>query len=167
MVVMRCLAGITGGIALLSATAMAADTAPCPAGMVCASNPRTVADALARAGYKASISTDDEGDPLIRSAASGYNFSVVFYGCQTGKACDALRFQVVFEDDGKNSAALANSWNVKKRFIHLAALEDGGLSATYDVTTRGGLTQANFADVVDWWDVMLGELSQFFKASQS
>ena len=42
--------------------------------------------------------------------------------------------------------------------------KDDGLSVSYDVSTLGGLTQENFADVVDWWAVMLGELNAYFKA---
>ena len=32
-----------------------------------------------------------------------------------------------------------------------------------DVSTIGGLNLKNFADVIDWWSVMLGELNKFFK----
>lgn len=151
------------GLLMVGSAGTAADTTACPAAMVCASNPKSVADALAKGGYKASQVVDDEGDPMIRSAASGYNYAIVFYGCEKAKACDALRFQILFDDDGKNTAELSNRWNVRKRFIHLAVTDSGELAATYDITTRGGLTQANFADVIDWWGVMLGELSQFFK----
>ena len=41
---------------------------------------------------------------------------------------------------------------------------DGTLSITYDVTTVGGLNRENFADVVDWWNTMLGLAGKFFKA---
>lgn len=35
--------------------------------------------------------------------------------------------------------------------------------ADYDVSTVGGLTKGNFADVVDWWSVTLGNLKTFFE----
>jgi len=31
------------------------------------------------------------------------------------------------------------------------------------VTTVGGLNSKNFADVIDWWAGMMGQLNRFFK----
>ncbi len=59
--------------------------------------------------------------------------------------------------------ALANKWNLNKRFLQMSVGDDKTLYAAYDVTTVGGLNKANFGDVVDWWATMLGELSKFFK----
>ncbi len=36
------------------------------------------------------------------------------------------------------------------------------LSVNYDLSTIGGLNQKNFADVVEWWAFMLGQLNKFF-----
>jgi hypothetical protein len=36
------------------------------------------------------------------------------------------------------------------------------LSVNYDLSTIGGLNQKNFADVVEWWASMLGQLHKFF-----
>ena len=44
----------------------------------------------------------------------------------------------------------------------MAVNENGSLAFSYDVTTVGGLTKANFADVVDWWQVMLGQVRTYF-----
>jgi len=44
----------------------------------------------------------------------------------------------------------------------MAARDDGGLSLSFDVTTVGGLNRTNFADALDWWGVMLGQLRTFF-----
>lgn len=41
---------------------------------------------------------------------------------------------------------------------------DKSLMLTYDVSTIGGLNQVNFADVVDWWQTMLGQARTFFNA---
>ena len=99
---------------------------------------------------------------MIESAAAGYDFRINFNDCKSGKECRSLGFVVVFEDDGKNTPALANAWNRAKRFSQMAANENGTLAFSYDVTTVGGLTKANFADVVDWWQVMLGQMRTFF-----
>jgi sterol desaturase/sphingolipid hydroxylase (fatty acid hydroxylase superfamily) len=36
------------------------------------------------------------------------------------------------------------------------------LAVSYDVATIGGINQANFADIMAWWDTMLGEMRTFF-----
>lgn len=142
----------------------AAEASKCGATLVCASAPQTVVDAFLAAGYKAKLTKDSVGDPKIESAANGYDFSVFFYGCEQGRNCTSIQFQIGFADDGKNTLELANNWNRDKRFIKMAVAKDDGLTVSYDVTTLGGLTQENFADVIDWWAVMLGELNAYFKA---
>jgi len=148
----------------ISSVAGAAEAGKCGANLVCAGAPQTIVDGLLAAGYKAKLTKDSVGDPKIESAANGYDFSVYFYGCKQGGNCTSIQFQIGFADDGKNTLELANTWNRDKRFIKMAVAKDDGLSVSYDVTTLGGLTPENFADVIDWWAVMLGELNAYFKA---
>lgn len=148
---------------LATGSAQAADDKPCGKGLVCASAPQTIATALSAAGYKAELTTDKAGDPMIRSAAAGYNFIVYFYGCKDHKQCSSLQFMSSFEADGTNTPELANKWNNSKRFSQMAVTDDGALDFSYDVATIGGLNQENFTDVIEWWEAMLGQVSQFFK----
>ena len=151
-------------VSLLAATpAVAADSGPCGKGLICASDPATVVAALQQTGYKAKLDKDSEGDPKISSSASGYDFDIYFYGCKDNKQCDSLQFRISFEKDGANTFELANKWNSKKRFSQAYISDKGAFVADYDVTTAGGLTSANFADVVDWWSVTLGNLKTFFQ----
>lgn len=153
------LAALAG--AVLSVPARAAPA--CPSGLVCASDPQTVVNALQKLGYKALLgASDNTGNPKIESSAAGYDYTIYFYDCKGPKGCGSLGFTVVFEDDGTNTAKLANAWNKDNRFSQMAVNESGTLAFTYDVTTVGGLNQANFADVVDWWQVMLGKVRGFF-----
>ena len=154
-------------VGLSAGTAQAADTTACVAGLVCANAPQTVVSALQAAGYKAVLSkSKTTGNPMIESAASGYNFRIYFYECEANKDCASLQFNTAFNnDDGANTVELANLWNKDKRFSQMSFdPEDKLLSFAYDVTTLGGLNQRNFADVVDWWATMLGQLNAFFKA---
>lgn len=142
----------------------ATPTTDCAANMVSASRSQSVVDALQAAGYKAALTkSKSTGNPMIESAASGYNFTIYFYGCEEMKDCNSLQFGINFADDGGNTVELANKWNQSKRFIQMSLADDKTLDVSYDVSTIGGLSQENFADVVDWWSVMLGELSKFFK----
>ncbi|MBT2185748.1 YbjN domain-containing protein [Sphingobium nicotianae] len=159
------LAGCVLAAGLATASAGAADTEPCAKAMVCASSPQTVVDALQAAGYKGVLSKSKSGNPMIESAASGYKFWIYFYECEKGAACASIQFNITFnDDDGANSAELANLWNKDKRFSQMSFdPSDRSLSFSYDVTTLGGLNQKNFADVIDWWATMLGQLGRFFK----
>jgi hypothetical protein len=140
----------------------ASDPATCPSGMICASDPEAVAEELRKLGYRAELTKHESGDPQIKSAAAGYDYRLNFNDCTENKQCRSLGFVIVFADDGKNTLELANTWNRQKRFSQMAVNENGSLAFSYDVTTVGGLTKANFADVVDWWQVMLGQVRTYF-----
>jgi hypothetical protein len=143
--------------------ASTAANASCPSNTVCASDPQTVVAALTSAGFKAKLGKDGTGDPTIQSAASGYDFDVFFYGCKEGKDCASLQFRAGWKADDAHTPAYANKWNMVKRFAQMSVRDDKSMSLSYDVTTEGGINSANFADVIDWWQVMLGEASKFFK----
>lgn len=154
------------GLATLAALGATAADAACPANTVCAADPQTVVAALSAAGYKAKLSKDSTGDPMVESAAAGYNFDVMFYGCKDGKDCTSLQFRSGWTAEAKFTPAYANAWNGKKRFAQMSVKDDKTMALSYDVTTAGGLTRDNFADVVDWWQVMLGESSKFFETPE-
>ena len=103
----------------------ATPTTDCAANMVCASRPQSVVDALQAAGYKAALTkSKSTGNPMIESAASGYNFTIYFYGCEEMKDCNSLQFGINFADDGGNTIELANKWNQSKRFIQMSLADD-------------------------------------------
>lgn len=143
--------------------ARAAVLASCPKDTICASDPGTIAAELQALGYKAKIDTDKTGDPMISSAANGYNFHVLFYGCEKHVDCKSLSFSITFDKDSTNTPELANLWNKEHRFSSMSVLNDGGLNVGYDLTTVGGLPKATFGELVGWWTDTLGDLGQFFK----
>jgi hypothetical protein len=142
--------------------AAAQDKEPCGAEMVCASAPKTVVDAFRDAGLKAKLQIDDAGDPLIESAASGYTFDTYFYGCVETRQCSSLQFRVVFVKEPENTVELANKWNATKRYSQMFLAENGQLVVSWDVTTVGGLPKKNFTEVLGMWEMVLGELGNFF-----
>ncbi|MDV3456280.1 YbjN domain-containing protein [Sphingomonas sp. HF-S4] len=147
----------------LAAPAAAEDKTPCGAGLVCASNPQTVMAAMEKAKLAPKLDKDTDGDPMISSEESTYNFDVFFYGCKEHKNCDSLRLQSDFEKAPENTAEFANKWNKKKRFLQAFVRDNGEFGVAYDVATIGGLTPANFADILDWWNSQLDELGTFFQ----
>ncbi|MES2445174.1 MAG: YbjN domain-containing protein [Pseudomonadota bacterium] len=157
------LAAAIAALFLTAGAAQAQDRAPCGAGMVCASDPASVVRAMEKAGLKPHQLVDNEGDPMIESQEAAYHFDVYFYGCEQHKNCDSLRFQVSFKKEAENTAELANKWNAGKRFLQASVPADGRFVVAYDVATIGGVGERNFADVLDWWQSMLGELGEFFQ----
>jgi len=147
---------------LIGAPAFAADREPCATGMICASKPATLATAMQNAGYRAKLDKDSDGDPTISSAASGYDFDVYFYGCELKELCDSVQFQVSFTKDSTNTPELANEWNGDKRFSQAWIAKDGSFVVAYDLSTRGGVNQKNFEDVLSNWSRILGNLRAFF-----
>jgi len=154
------------GFALLLAFAGAAsanDTKICARDLICATAPQTVVAAIVKAGYKAELDKDSKGNPFIHSEANGYKYDIYFYGCTAGSLCDSLQFYISFDDEVTNGPALANLWNTKKRFLQMAYENEKYSRLSYDVATIGGITQENFADILAWWDAMLGEVPKFFE----
>jgi len=148
-----------GGWALPAA---AQDRDPCGAEMVCASDPDTVFAAMERAHMEPSRTTDSAGDPMIESDAGPFHFDVYFYGCEQNRNCDSLRFEAVFAKGPENTLELANDWNASKRFLQASVKPDGRFAVAYDIGTIGGVNRRNFADHLDWWQSMLGELGSYF-----
>lgn len=143
--------------------AAAEDTEMCRPGLICATNPVAVADAMRKAGYQAKLGADDGGDPMISSAASGYNYDLFFYGCKEHKNCDSLQFRITFTAEKINTPELANKWNSDKRFGQAAIDSKGRFIVSFDLATIGGLNERNFEDVLEWWGSTLGSLSKFWK----
>ena len=165
MTIRRIAFGLAAAAVWWGVPASASDPDPCGANMVCASSPSSIVKALQAAGYQAALGKSEKtGNPKIDSAASGYKFTIYFYECEQNVKCGSLQFLISFADDGANTPELANKWNKAKRFIQMSVDDDKSLGASMDVATIGGLNQKNFADVLDWWATMLGELNKFFKA---
>lgn len=150
---------------LLGATgAVAADSKPCPAGLICANKPETIADALRAAGFSAELGKTEKGFTRVKSSASGYKYTIYFEDCDDAKAnCASIRFFTDFDKDGTESFELVNKWNHDKRLGKAYLQDDGSFAMEYDLSTVGGLTAANFKDVITWWESTLGALSQFFR----
>jgi hypothetical protein len=153
---------MAGAMIVAAATAMPARAQSFDAG-----DPARIADALRTAGYKAELKKNDAGDPYIASAANGSDFTIDFYGCQSGTKCGSFQFFSYYKKDPLYTLPLINEWNAGKRFLKLRIDQDGDLAYSMDVTAVGTMTQETFADWVDWFEVMDGELSKFLEGKRT
>lgn len=125
--------------------------------------PGNVVTALQAAGYKAELKINKAGEPYILSGANGNSFTLEFYDCEGLKDCGSFQFASWQKKDPVFTAALTNEWNAKNRFLRIAVDSDGDLVEYLDATAVGGISQAQFADLVDWYSVMDGRLAKFVK----
>ncbi len=149
------------GLALLALTAAGAATAQ--ERTLDLTVPGNVVTALQAAGYKAKLEINKAGEPFISSGANGSPFTVEFYGCEGLKTCQSIQFSSWYKKQPHFTPALVNEWNSRWRFLKIFIDKDGDLVEHVDMSTVGGVTQANFADMVDWYVQMDARLTTFLR----
>lgn len=122
---------------------------------------KEVAEVLQSKGYKAEITTDSVGDPKVRSATDGTDFSILFYGCNKGPRCAAIQFMVGFNLRNGTTYERMNEWNRKNNFgkAYLDDEMDPFLNMTID-TEHGFLTEG-LANNLDTWASVMPQFKKF------
>lgn len=100
------------------------------------------------------------GDPLVKSAMEGIEYSIIFYGCRENKDCQFLNFTAGFDLRDGIPIARVNEWNRGKVFGKAYIEDENDPFVQMAVTTVGGLNQENFEDVVDWWRVIISTFKE-------
>lgn len=146
------------GGALLGASVLAA--ASFPDGGVTGAE---VVQVLQEKGYRAELSADSTGDPLVLSGADGSNFSVYFYGCEGEPArCDSIQFTAAFDVDGEGmSLADANLWNREHRFGRVYLDDESDPFLEMDVDVEFGFTTEALGSNVTTWVQVLPRFKEF------
>jgi Putative bacterial sensory transduction regulator len=145
-------------LAALAATVLFTGTAN--AQMVRAQDPSSVASALQGMGYKAEMTKDDSGDPLIKSSSSGSNFAIFFFGCTKNTDCRTIQFFAGYSDK-KPTLARINEWNMNKRFGRAYISTSGSARVEMDVDLDdGGVSTKLFEDNVEFWVLLMGQFEK-------
>ena len=129
--------------------------------------PGNVVTALQAAGYRAELKINKQGEPYILSGVNGSSFTVEFYGCDGLKDCGSFQFASWYKKDPLYTPALTNEWNATKRFLKVGVDSDGDLREFLDATAIGGMTQAQFADLVDWYAQMDSDFAKFVETKRA
>ncbi len=128
--------------------------------MVSAQNPQSVVGALQSAGYKAELTKDGTGDPLIRSSSGGSSFAIFFFGCTKNTDCRTVQFFAGYPDK-KPSFQSMNEWNAKKRFGRAYAADSGSARIEMDVDLDdGGMSRLLFVDNLEFWVLLMGQFEK-------
>lgn len=143
---------------LALAAALAAMPSLAAAQLVDATSPGRIAEFLQEAGYRATLSKDSAGDPMIKSALEGSDFIVQFFGCTENRNCKYLVFRVIFPGGG--TLEEMNGWNVEELVGTAYLDEDGDPGLDYFVSLDGGVSRENLLDVIDWWRVAMTKFKQ-------
>lgn len=144
---------------MLLGAAMLAATAPALAQnrMVTAENPASLVAALQAAGYKAELTKDSTGDPMINSAAGGSRFGILFYGCTNGAKCETIQFSASWNTDKTPDPKLINDWNRTKRWTKAFIDKEGDPVIDYDLDLRaGGIPEPVMISVIEQFTDMMG-----------
>jgi hypothetical protein len=121
-----------------------------------------VAAWLQKAGYKAELTKDDGGDPMINSAANGSTFKVYFYDCDTAKTrCKALQLSAGFDLKTPLTLEKINEWNRKNRYLKAYLDDEGDPYVQYDVNVNAGRTVEGLDDDFGVWTGMLDDFTTF------
>lgn len=129
---------------------------------VSAAYPETVADALQDLGYKAAVTTDSYGDPQIRSASNGVNFTLFFYGCDDdGENCQDIQFTAAFDMTYEMDLKSMNTWN-RERAMGKAFLDDemDPVLQHYMISVDG-MSRSVFEESFEYWTEILSDFTDF------
>jgi hypothetical protein len=124
-------------------------------------NPASVAKVLQANGYRAEVTKDDSGDPMIKSASSGTNFLVLFYGCTNNANCTTIQFFAGYTDADNGSLSAINEWNAKNRFGRAYLSDKGAARLEMDVDLDdGGMSSALFEDNLEFWVAIMSSFEK-------
>jgi len=136
-------------------------TAPAIAADVQAQDPASVVSAMQEAGYRAQLTTDDVGDPLIRSSSGGTDFLVLFYNCTDNTDCRTIQFYVGFSEPNSATIQSMNTWNKDNRFGR-AYYDDGIARLEMDLDLDdGGVSRALFEDNLEYWALVMSKFEDY------
>ncbi len=149
------------GLYAIAAVAMITVATSATAQTVDAARPSSLVAALQEGGYKAALDTDGSGDPRIKSAASGANFSIYFYGCTANTNCKSIQFSTSYTVKPKLTLQKINEWNAKNRFAQAYLDQDGDPVIQFDVVLQNGAPSRLFLASVERWTTAMGAFQTF------
>lgn len=129
---------------------------------VTATYPESVVTAIQDMGYKAELTIDSYGDPLIRSASEGVNFNLNFYGCDLdGNNCSDIQFSVAFDVTGGMDYVSMITWNREKTMGKAFLDEENDPVLQHYMVAVDGMSRATFDETFDFWIMTLSDFTDY------
>lgn len=110
-------------------------------------------------GFRADLSADQEGDPMITSSVNGINFTVFFYGCdeRQPRRCDSIGYSAGFDMEQPLAADYMNDWNRYNRFGKAYVDDEGNAYLAMNINVDGGVSEAGLRDWLRWWEIGIAD----------
>ena len=121
-----------------------------------------VAKSMQDKGYRAEVSTDKQGDPMILSNTSGFKFRVFFYECDGKPRCKSLQYSSVFTWKAGSAEKVA-VWNRTKRFGKVYLDEDSDPVIQMDMDVEHGATVEALVNNLERWNAVLASFVKYMK----
>lgn len=138
---------------------------PAMAQAVTSLRPQSLATAIQAAGYRAELTKDSSGDPMIRSSSSGTDFAVFFYNCKDNTGCTTIQFFVAFAARPGATLQSVNHWNATNRFARAYLADNGDARLEMDLNIEpGGIGQPLFVDSLAIWTSLMADFEKRISA---
>ncbi len=138
-------------------------SAPMASAQVLASDPGGILQRMQSYGYPATMETDDQGDPLIKTRVSDTQFKIYFYGCDDShQNCSAIQFAAGYDLENGINALKINEWNRAQRFAKAYIDDESDPYLEMDVNmAEDGVGEGNFKDTVEIWRRMVEKFQDY------
>ena len=139
-------------------TPVAPADAPTDGANITAADPAALAESMKGAGYRADLTADGRGNPLIEFGSSGTKSLVYFFGCTEGKACTTVQMRVGFDLPDGTTFEVMNAWNRDKRFAKAYVDAENDPYLEMDINLDfGGISPGTFRDNLEVWDRLVND----------
>ena len=120
-----------------------------------------VARSMQAKGFQTDITTDRDGDPLIKSMLEGAKFSVYFYECGGKPRCKSIQFAAGFAMNGRLESSKVADWNRTKRFGRVYQDNENDPWVEMDMDIEHGATTEAMTNNIDRWVVVMNEFRKY------
>jgi hypothetical protein len=126
-----------------------------PDDMITGSRVGMIVKSLEKAGFEVEVGKDSKGAPKISSTDKEQPFTVHFYGCTNGFDCGYIQFLNGWNMKNGVTAITVENWNADQVWGQAFRDDEKDPWIGLTVNLRGGVTQDNFNDTVEWWAKVL------------
>lgn len=130
-------------------------------GLITGSRIDLIVSALEKGGFEVEVTKAKDGQPQIASTDENHPFTIHFYGCtKEGFDCGYIQFVNGWNMDNGVTAVKIEQWNNNQ--VWGQAYRDDSKDPWIGMTVnlRGGVTQENFADTIEWWAKILDDFQE-------
>ena len=127
------------------------ETSPAAAGLIDASDPKTIVRLLRQRGYAADLNVDQSGAVEIRTSHDSPNFWLFFEACAPDfTQCEVITLAAGFDFDAPQVPGLLGNWN-EERFSKAYLDSEGDPFVEFTINMLHGVSPENFIDTLDWF----------------